>query len=71
MKKSELIAELQKDIERFGDEYIRSWKIVGENETTESYMISKRKDEFGRSKRMTSKEFADYVKKMKAVGGNK
>lgn len=67
MKKSDLIASLQNEIEEFGDEYIMSFQITGEAETTSRYMLSQtRKGPMGQKVKMTVKEFHQWVKEQKA-----
>jgi hypothetical protein len=61
MLKSEFVKRLLKEIDQFGDEYIRSFKVVQRNETWQYSMLSKtRKNTHGYKANMNNKEFSDY-----------
>lgn len=64
MKLSDLIKELQDDLDRDGDLYIYESKVVDENQSTGHAMLSKtRKDKNGHKAKMTFKEFQAWVKR--------
>lgn len=67
MKKSDIVKELQKDIDQYGDQYVLSFRITDEFHTEERAMLSPtRKDAFGTKRKMSIKEFVAYVKEEKA-----
>jgi hypothetical protein len=72
MKITDVIDSLQKDIDNFGDEYVRSFKIVTRNDTTERKMISKtRKDKNGQSLAMNQKEFEAWIAEQESLSRGK
>lgn len=61
MKKSELAKRLMEEVEKFGDDHIRTYKIVCRNETVIHNMASRtRKDAYGNKANMSQKEFEQY-----------
>jgi hypothetical protein len=67
MKTSDLIKQLQDEIKEFGDSYILSFKLMDENGVTERYKYSPtRRDSDGERRKMSWKEFEQYVKEQKS-----
>jgi hypothetical protein len=62
VKKSELIAHLQNEIEKFGDGHVLSYKIVDVSGGISGFLYSPtRKLKNGQRAKMNMKEFRDFV----------
>jgi len=63
MKLSEIIKELQKELDKDGDKHIRHFKIVNLQHCSERNLLSPtRKKKDGYSANMNQKEFVHYCK---------
>lgn len=67
-KLSDLIKELEKEKETYGDLYIKEYKVVNEEHGYSMTTNSKhRKYNCGRAKKATLKEFTEMVKKQRGA----